>query len=97
MLGVFNNSQVDFDKWSKFPYDRATVDKELEIQKKRMYPDDQKPPFNRPVMAHRSAARSAARMVSFLDEVNPITGLEPLAVQKLNQGLQQVSIGVGTE
>ena len=96
MLGVFNNNQVDFDKWSKFPYDRATVDKELEIQKKRMYPDDQKPPFNRPVTTHRVPLRSA-RMVSFQDEVNPITGLEPLAVQKLNQGLHQVSIGVGTE
>ena len=96
MLGVFNTSQVDFDKWSRLPYDRATVDKELEIQKKRMYPDDQKPPFKRPVTTQRSPLRSA-RFVSFQDEVNPITGLEPLAVQKLNQGLQQVSIGVGTD
>lgn len=96
MLGIFNTSQVDFDKWSKLPYDPVTVDKELEIQKKRMFPEDQKPPIRRPVTRHRSSVKSA-RTVSFLDEVNPITGLQPLAVQKLNQGLEQVSIGVGTD
>lgn len=96
MFGIFNTSQVDFDRWSRLPYDPVIVDKELEIQKKRMYPEDQKPPFKKPVTP-RMKLKPSPRNVSFQDEVNPITGVEPLAVQKLNQGLEQMSIGVGTE
>lgn len=97
MYGIFNTSQVDFDQWSKLPYDPATVDKELALQKKRLYSDDQKPPFTRPPPPKMGLKPDPYKSVSFYDEVNPITGLEPLAVQKLNKGLQQVSIGVGTD
>ena len=95
MLGTFNTTQVDFDRWSKLPYDPHTVDRELALQKKRMYPEDQKPPFKRSVTPRMGKLKPAH--VSFLDDVNPVTGAEPLAVQKLNQGLEQISIGVGTD
>ena len=50
MHGKFNTTDINFEQWSHTPYNHAAVDKELQIQKKRMYSEDEKPPFPRPLI-----------------------------------------------
>lgn len=46
MHGTFNQSQLDFEQWSKAQRDRAQVEIEMQTQKKRMYKEV--PPFKIP-------------------------------------------------
>ncbi|KAL5009521.1 hypothetical protein ScPMuIL_011826 [Solemya velum] len=44
MQGSFNNTEINFEQWSKSHYDFNFVDKELSIQKKRMFENKPPPP-----------------------------------------------------
>lgn len=92
MLGKFNNTDIDFEQWSNTPYNHSAVDKELQIQKKRMYSEDEKPPFPRPVIK-RIPMRAVQRSVSFQEPVSQ----EIVALEPVNQSMQQMSVGVGGE
>ncbi|XP_045196887.1 protein FAM228B-like isoform X4 [Mercenaria mercenaria] len=93
MRGNFNDTGIDFGEWSKAPYNHAEVDRELQIQKKRQYPEDQRPPFPKPVI--QKVTLKPVRNVSFHDPV--VQEPESLAVQPLTQAMQQTNIGVGTD
>lgn len=93
MSGKFNDTAIDFAEWSKHPYDHSEVDRELQIQKKRQYPEDQRPPFPKPSV--QKVTLKPVRSVSFHEPV--VQESESLAVQPLTQALQQTSIGVGTD
>lgn len=94
MSGKFNNTGIDFDEWSQAPYNHGEVDRELQIQKKRQYPEDHKPPFPKPVI--QRIPLKPMRTVSFLQEP-VIHEPETLAMQQLTQALQQAGIGAGTD
>lgn len=89
MCGKFNDTEIDFEVWTKTPYNHAAVDKELQIQKKRQYPEDQRPPFPKPVIERISL--KPARCVTFQEPV-----VNELALQPVTEALQQTSIGLGT-
>lgn len=93
MSGKFNDTAIDFAEWSKAPYNHVEVDKELHIQKKRQYPEDQRPPFPKPVI--QRVTLKPVRNVSFHEPV--VQESETLAVQPVTQAMQQTSIGVGTD
>ena len=46
MHGTFNQSQLDFEQWSRAQLDRAQVELEMQTQKKRMFKEV--PPFKIP-------------------------------------------------
>jgi hypothetical protein len=46
MHGTFNQSQLNFEEWSKAQRNRAQVEVEMQTQKKRMYAEV--PPFKIP-------------------------------------------------
>lgn len=91
MYGKFNNTDIDFEEWSHTPYNHTAVDRELQIQKKRMYPDDQKPPFCRPVFEREVPIKPVHRSVSFQEPVSQ----EIVAVEPVSQSVPQTAIGVG--
>lgn len=81
MFGVFNKSKIDFDVWSRTPYNHNAVDKELQIQKKRQYSEDQKPPFGRPVFERE--VKPVQKNVSFqepLAQEIPLSALDPMVL-----------------
>lgn len=92
MSGKFNDTRIDFGEWSQAPYNHGEVDKELQIQKKRQYSEDQRPPFPKPVI--QKVTLKPVRNVSFHD---PVVQESPtLAVQPLTQTIQQTDIGTET-
>lgn len=93
MSGRFNDTAIDFEVWSKTPYNHAEVDKELQIQKKRQYPEDQRPPYPKPVV-HRVGLKPV-RSVSFHEPL--VQEPETLALRPATQEVQQTSILAGTE
>lgn len=92
MSGKFNDTKIDFGEWSKAQYSHAEVDRELQIQKKRQYPEDQRPPFPKPVIQRVSL--KPVRNVSFHE---PLVQEPPtLAVQPMTQPVQQTDIATET-
>lgn len=92
MQGMFNQSIIDFDTWSRTPYNHADVDRELQIQKKRQYPEDQKPPFGRPVIRRvglkqvpQHSTIAIPKNVSFQEPVATEMAVEPIRMQSAPQ------------
>ena len=79
MVGKFNDTEIDFEKWTNTPYNHAAVDRELQIQKKRNYPEDQRPPFPKPPI-YRMPPKPFRRGVTFQSPVEseiPIMTMGP--------------------
>lgn len=93
MAGKFNDTDIDFDEWSRAPYNHNEVDRELQIQKKRQYPEDLKPPYPKPVI--KRVNLKPIRSVSFHDPV--VQQPETYAVEPLSQGLQHTQISTGAD
>ncbi|XP_060597950.1 uncharacterized protein LOC132751747 isoform X3 [Ruditapes philippinarum] len=92
MSGKFNDTKIDFGEWSKAQYSHAEVDRELQIQKKRNYPEDQRPPFPKPVI--QRVTLKPARNVSFHEPL--VQEPQTLAVQPMTQTMQQTDMGAET-
>ena len=88
-------TQIDFDNWSKYPYNHLEVDKELQLQKKRQYPEELRPPYPKPVIRRPGLKPSPEKNVSF-EQIQPIK-TETLAVETVNPSSEQLAITVGNE
>ncbi|XP_052241953.1 protein FAM228B-like isoform X4 [Dreissena polymorpha] len=96
MIGKFNNTDINFEQWSRTPYNHEAVDKELQIQKKRQYSEDQKPPFRYPLIRlppklYPRYPRSVSFQDPLVQEI-PIMTMEPL-----DQSVQHMSLDAGGE
>ncbi|XP_052810907.1 protein FAM228B-like isoform X3 [Mya arenaria] len=79
MVGKFNDTDIDFETWTNTPYNHQAVDRELQIQKKRNYSEDQRPPFPKPVI-RRPPPKPVQHSVSFqspIEQEIPIMAAQP--------------------
>ena len=53
MRGNCTDTQIDFNRWSRLPFDPHTVDHEMQLQRKRMF--EEKPPYGIPAQQFAKA------------------------------------------
>lgn len=56
MKGNCTQTQIDFYSWSKLAHNPESAFKEMQLQRKRMYEDEDKPPYGKPARQFSKAA-----------------------------------------